>query len=172
MTRLNSILDKVQEYNPGADLNNIRKAYVYTALAHKGQVRLSGEPYLIHPLEVANIIADLKMDVASVTAGLLHDTLEDTLTSVEELSARFGEEVTTLVEGLTKISKISFKTSEERQAENFRKMILAMVKDIRVLIINPALPETLHLCRAGTENSPKERGKPGVHHQSYQNYGA
>lgn len=145
MTRLNDILDKVRAYNPGADLNKIRKAYVYSALAHKGQVRLSGEPYLIHPLEVANIIADLKMDAASVTAGLLHDTLEDTLTSMEELSARFGEEVTTLVEGLTKISKISFKTSEERQAENFRKMILAMVKDIRVLIIK--LADRLHNMR-------------------------
>lgn len=145
MTRLNDILDKVRAYNPGADLNNIRKAYVYSALAHKGQVRLSGEPYLIHPLEVASIIADLKMDAASVTAGLLHDTLEDTLTSMEELSARFGEEVTTLVEGLTKISKISFKTSEERQAENFRKMILAMVKDIRVLIIK--LADRLHNMR-------------------------
>ncbi|MEA3241650.1 MAG: bifunctional (p)ppGpp synthetase/guanosine-3',5'-bis(diphosphate) 3'-pyrophosphohydrolase [Pseudomonadota bacterium] len=155
MTRLNNILDKVQEYNPGADLNNLRKAYVYSALAHKGQVRLSGEPYLIHPLEVANIIADLKMDVASVTAGLLHDTLEDTLTSMEELSARFGEEVTTLVEGLTKISKISFKTSEERQAENFRKMILAMIKDLRVLIIK--LADRLHNMRTLQFQRPEKQ---------------
>ncbi len=145
MTRLNDILDKIQAYTPDVDLGSIRKAYVYSALAHKGQVRLSGEPYLIHPLEVANIIVDLKMDAASVIAGLLHDTLEDTLTSMEELSSRFGEEVTTLVAGLTKISKISFKTSEERQAENFRKMILAIVKDIRVLIIK--LADRLHNMR-------------------------
>ncbi len=155
MTRLNDILEKVQAYNPGADLNMIRKAYVYSALAHKGQVRLSGEPYLVHPIEVANIIADLKMDVASVTAGILHDTLEDTLTSMEELSTRFGEEVTNLVEGLTKISKISFKTSEERQAENFRKMILAMVKDIRVLIIK--LADRLHNMRTLEFQRPEKQ---------------
>ncbi|MBN2332897.1 MAG: bifunctional (p)ppGpp synthetase/guanosine-3',5'-bis(diphosphate) 3'-pyrophosphohydrolase [Deltaproteobacteria bacterium] len=155
MIRLNDILDKVSAYNPTADLNTIRKAYVYTALAHKGQVRLSGEPYLIHPLEVADIIADLKMDVASITAGLLHDTLEDTLTSVEELSARFGEEITTLVAGLTKISKISFKTSEEHQAENFRKMILAMVKDIRVLIIK--LADRLHNMRTLEFQKPERQ---------------
>ncbi len=155
MTRLNDILEKVQAYNPGADLNIIRKAYVYSALAHKGQVRLSGEPYLVHPIEVANIIADLKMDVASVTAGILHDTLEDTLTSMEELSTRFGEEVTTLVEGLTKISKISFKTSEERQAENFRKMILAMVKDVRVLIIK--LADRLHNMRTLEFQRPEKQ---------------
>ena len=155
MIRLNDILEKVQAYNPGADLNIIRKAYVYSALAHKGQVRLSGEPYLVHPIEVANIIADLKMDVASVTAGILHDTLEDTLTSMEELSTRFGEEVTTLVEGLTKISKISFKTSEERQAENFRKMILAMVKDVRVLIIK--LADRLHNMRTLEFQRPEKQ---------------
>ncbi|MBW1645489.1 MAG: bifunctional (p)ppGpp synthetase/guanosine-3',5'-bis(diphosphate) 3'-pyrophosphohydrolase [Deltaproteobacteria bacterium] len=155
MIRLNDILDKVAAYNPAADLNAIRKAYVYTALAHKGQIRLSGEPYLIHPLEVANIVADLKMDVASIIAGLLHDTLEDTLTSAEELSARFGEEVTNLVDGLTKISKISFKTTEERQAENFRKMILAMVKDIRVLVIK--LADRLHNMRTLEFQKPEKQ---------------
>jgi GTP pyrophosphokinase len=155
MIRLNDILEKLSAAHPHSDLNLVRKAYVFSALAHKGQVRLSGEPYLIHPLEVANIIAELNMDAASVTAGLLHDTLEDTLTSTEELSARFGEEVTTLVEGLTKISKINFKTTEERQAENFRKMILAMVKDIRVLVIK--LADRLHNMRTLDHQRPERQ---------------
>lgn len=146
MIRANDIIDKVADYYPAAEFDIIRKAYAYSAYAHRNQVRLSGEPYMIHPIEVANILAEMKMDVASIAAGLLHDTLEDDpMTSIEDLSLRFGDEITTLVEGLTKISKIEFKSSREHQAENYRKMILAMVKDIRVLIIK--LVDRIHNMR-------------------------
>ena len=146
MIRANDIIEKVADYYPAANFDTIRKAYAYSAYAHRNQVRLSGEPYMIHPIEVANLLAEMKMDVASIAAGLLHDTLEDDpLTSIEDLSLRFGDEITSLVEGLTKISKIKFKSSREHQAENFRKMILAMVKDIRVLVIK--LVDRIHNMR-------------------------
>ena len=145
MIRLNDILDKVTSYNPGADLNLIRKAYVYCAKVHQGQTRLSGEPYLIHPLETGWILAELRLDVASVVTGLLHDTIEDTLTTHNELEGIFGKEVVMLVDGVTKISKIHFKTKEESQAENFRKMILAMSNDIRVILVK--LADRLHNMR-------------------------
>ncbi len=145
MIRLNDILDKVAAYNPTADLNLIRKAYVYCAKVHQGQTRLSGEPYIIHPMEVAGLLAQLRLDVPSVITGFLHDTIEDTLASVEELTEMFGEEVATLVDGVTKISKIHFKTKEESQAENFRKMLLAMSIDIRVILVK--LADRLHNMR-------------------------
>jgi GTP diphosphokinase / guanosine-3',5'-bis(diphosphate) 3'-diphosphatase len=145
MIRLNDILDKVSAYNPTADLNLIRKAYVYCAKVHQGQTRLSGEPYIIHPMEVAGLLADLRLDVPSVITGFLHDTLEDTLTTPDELKEMFGEEVTSLVDGVTKISKIHFKTKEESQAENFRKMLLAMAIDIRVILVK--LADRLHNMR-------------------------
>src|SRR5512138_3649893 len=145
MIRLNDILDKVTTYNPTADLDLIRKAYVYCAKVHQGQTRLSGEPYLVHPMEVAGILADLRLDVATVATGLLHDTVEDTLTTNEELAQIFGEEVARLVEGVTKIGKIHFKTKEESQAENFRKMLLAMSNDIRVILVK--LADRLHNMR-------------------------
>jgi GTP diphosphokinase / guanosine-3',5'-bis(diphosphate) 3'-diphosphatase len=145
MIRLNDILDKVTSYNPTADLNLIRKAYVYCAKVHQGQTRLSGEPYIIHPMEVAGLLAELRLDVPSVITGFLHDTIEDTLASVAELTEMFGEEVATLVDGVTKISKIYFKTKEESQAENFRKMLLAMSIDIRVILVK--LADRLHNMR-------------------------
>ncbi|UCD71176.1 MAG: bifunctional (p)ppGpp synthetase/guanosine-3',5'-bis(diphosphate) 3'-pyrophosphohydrolase [Syntrophobacterales bacterium] len=145
MIRFNDILEQVTAYNPQVDLDFLKKAYIFSAKVHKGQVRLSGEPYLIHPLEVANILARLRLDTASVVTGLLHDTLEDTFASLEELRENFGEEVTQLVDGVTKISKITLKTSEEDQAENFRKMILAMVKDIRVILVK--LADRIHNMR-------------------------
>ncbi len=145
MIRLNDILNKVSSYNTSADLDIIRKAYVFCAKVHQGQTRLSGEPYLVHPMEVSAILADLKLDVASVVTGLLHDTVEDTLTTLEELSDMFGEEVSSLVSGVTKIGKIHFKTKEESQAENFRKMLLAMSDDIRVILIK--LADRLHNMR-------------------------
>jgi len=145
MIRLNDILDKVSSYNPGADLDVIRKAYVFSAKVHQGQVRLSGEPYLIHPMEVAALLAELRLDVQTVATGLLHDTLEDTLTTYEELQNIFGVEIANLVDGVTKISKIYFKTKEESQAENFRKMLLAMANDIRVLLVK--LADRLHNMR-------------------------
>jgi GTP pyrophosphokinase len=145
MIRLNDILDTVAAYNPTADLNLIRKAYVYCAKVHQGQTRLSGEPYIIHPLEVAGLLSHLKLDVPSIVTGFLHDTIEDTLTTSEELAEMFGPEVAELVDGVTKISKIHFKTKEENQAENFRKMLIAMAKDIRVILVK--LADRLHNMR-------------------------
>jgi len=145
MIRLNDILEKILSYNPAADLDVVRKAYVFSAKVHQGQVRLSGEPYLVHPMEVAAVLADLKLDVQTVATGLLHDTLEDTLTTFEELETIFGSEVANLVDGVTKISKIHFKTKEESQAENFRKMLLAMANDIRVILVK--LADRLHNMR-------------------------
>ena len=147
-------MEKVRGYNPDADVELLRRAYVFSAFEHKGQVRHSGEPYLIHPIEVSNILADLKLDIVTIVAGLLHDVVEDTLTSVERLSEVFGDEVAHLVDGVTKISAISFSSSEERQAENFRKMLLAMVDDIRVILVK--LADRLHNMRT-LKYLPEER---------------
>ena len=143
--RINDILEKVSAYIPDADTRIIEKAYVFSARVHQGQTRLSGEPYLNHPLEVAFIIAQMQLDVIAVTAALLHDTIEDSLTSVEDIRNEFGDEVALVVDGLTKISKINFRSEEEQQAENFRKMILAMSKDLRILLIK--LTDRLHNMR-------------------------
>ncbi len=145
MLRLNDILDTVSAYNPGSDLDTIKKAYVFAAKVHQGQTRRSGEPYLVHPLETAGILAEMRLDVASIVTALLHDTVEDTVTTLEEIEQLFGEEVRNLVDGVTKLSKIKFTTSEEKQAENFRKMIMAMAKDIRVILIK--LADRLHNMR-------------------------
>jgi GTP diphosphokinase / guanosine-3',5'-bis(diphosphate) 3'-diphosphatase len=145
MIRFEDLLDKVRGYSPDADLELLRRAYVFSALEHKGQVRHSGEPYLVHPLEVANILAEMKLDVVCVAAGLLHDVVEDTLTTIERIRETFGEDVAHIVEGVTKISAIPFSSSEERQAENFRKMLLAMVDDIRVIVVK--LGDRLHNMR-------------------------
>ena len=157
MLRINDIVDRVLSYNPNADIDLIRKAYVFSAKVHIGQVRLSGEPYLIHPLEVAGILTQLKLDAASVVTGLLHDTVEDTLTNIKDIQENFGEEVAQLVDGLTKISKISLKSAEEGHAENFRKMILAMVKDIRVILIK--LADRLHNMRTLQYHSPEKQAE-------------
>jgi GTP pyrophosphokinase len=138
ISRLHNILDTVLAYDPDADLDMIRRAYVFSARAHQGQTRRSGEPYLTHPVGVAAILAEMKLDVASIVAGMLHDTVEDTLTSLEEIEKYFGSEIRDLVDGVTKLGKIQFTTSEERQAENFRKMIMAMAKDIRVILVKLA----------------------------------
>jgi len=143
--RFEDLAEKVREYNPDADVELLRRAYVFSALEHRGQVRHSGEPYLVHPLEVATILTDLKMDAVTIAAGLLHDVVEDTLTTTERLEATFGREVAHIVEGVTKISAITFSSSEERQAENFRKMLLAMVDDIRVILVK--LADRLHNMR-------------------------
>ena len=145
MLRFNDILDRVLEYNPECDQGLLQRAYVYTAKVHDGQERLSGEPYLVHPLEVAGVLVELRMDDVTIAAGLLHDTVEDTLSSVEEIEQLFGTEVRFLVEGLTKISKMEFTSARARQAENFRKMLVAMSKDIRILLIK--LADRLHNMR-------------------------
>ena len=136
--RVGDLVEKVQAYHPTADVEMIRRAYDFSAAVHKGQKRLSGEPYLIHPIAVAGIIADLKLDVPSIVSGLLHDTLEDTLTTFEQIKGNFGAQVAALVDGVTKLSRVNFTSHEQKQAENFRKMILAMAKDVRVILIKLA----------------------------------
>ena len=143
--RLNDILDAVSNYAPNADLDVIMRAYVYSAKAHAGQMRKSGEPYLTHPLAVAGILADLKMDVDTIATGLLHDTMEDCLVTHNDLVELFGEEVCEMVEGVTKIGKLEFTSKEEAQAENFRKMVLAMARDVRVILVK--LADRLHNMR-------------------------
>jgi GTP pyrophosphokinase len=138
MIKANDLVQRVCEYHPGADTDLIRKAYDFSESMHKGQRRQSGEPYFVHPVGVATIIAELKLDVASVVTGLLHDTVEDTLTSLEEVREEFGEEIAALVDGVTKLSQINFTSREEKQAENFRKMLLAMARDIRVILVKLA----------------------------------
>jgi GTP diphosphokinase / guanosine-3',5'-bis(diphosphate) 3'-diphosphatase len=135
---LQDLINRVQAYNPVADTGTITRAYEFSADVHRGQKRLSGEPYLTHPLEVAGIIAELRLDVPSIATGLLHDTVEDTLTSIQQVEQIFGPEIASLVDGVTKISQINFTTREEKQAENFRKMILAMARDIRVILVKLA----------------------------------
>ena len=145
MIRFEDIYETVRRHHPGADLDILRKAYVFSAVEHKGQTRASGEPYLVHPLEVAAILAEMRMDPACVAVGLLHDVLEDTLTEPDRIKEYFGPDVLHIVEGVTKISKIPFTTSEERQAETYRKMLLAMVDDIRVILVK--LADRLHNMR-------------------------
>ncbi len=143
--RFEDIYETVRKNHPEADLEGLRKAYIFSAVEHKGQTRASGEPYLVHPLEVANLLAEMRMDPTCVSVGLLHDVLEDTLTEPERIKEHFGEDVLHIVEGVTKISKIPFSSSEERQAENFRKLLLAMVDDVRVIIVK--LADRLHNMR-------------------------
>jgi GTP pyrophosphokinase len=145
MIHFEEILEKVEAYNPGSNQDLLRRAYVFSAREHKGQVRRSGEPYLVHPLNVAAILADLKADDISIVVGLLHDVLEDTLTTREAIAQQFGDEVAELVDGLTKIGKFSYVSREEEQAETFRKMILAMVSDLRVVMVK--LADRLHNMR-------------------------
>src|SRR6266404_192212 len=154
MVRFEDLLEKVRAYSPAADVELLRKAYVFSAFEHRGQVRHSGEPYLIHPLAVADFLADMKLDAVAIAAGLLHDVVEDTLTTIERIQELFGPEVAHVVEGVTKISAIPFSSSEERQAENFRKMLLAMVDDIRVILVK--LADRLHNMRT-LSHLPEEK---------------
>ena len=135
---LGELVAKVHSYHPEANTDLMARAYAFSERMHQGQKRRSGDPYFVHPVEVAKIITDMKLDIPSVVTGLLHDTVEDTLTSLEQIEKEFGLEIATLVDGVTKISQINFTTREERQAENFRKMIIAMARDIRVILIKLA----------------------------------
>jgi len=157
MIRFEDLLEKVRAYSPDADVELLRRAYVFSAFEHRGQVRHSGEPYLIHPLAVADFLADMKLDAVAIAAGLLHDVVEDTLTTIERIEELFGPEVAHVVEGVTKISAIPFSSSEERQAENFRKMLLAMVDDIRVILVK--LADRLHNMRTLNHLSEERRVK-------------
>lgn len=154
MIRFEDLLDKVRTNAPDADVALLRRAYVFSAFEHKGQVRHSGEPYMVHPLEVANLLVDMKLDVVTIAAGLLHDVVEDTGVTIEKIRELFGPEIAHIVEGVTKIGAISFSSSEERQAENFRKMLLAMIDDIRVILVK--LADRLHNMRT-LKHVPEER---------------
>ena len=154
MIRFEDLLERVRGYTSDEEREFLRRAYVFSALEHKGQVRHSGEPYLVHPLEVASILADMRLDPVAIAAGLLHDVVEDTLTTIEKIQEHFGPEVAHVVEGVTKISAIPFSSSEERQAENFRKMLLAMVDDIRVILVK--LADRLHNMRT-LSHMPEDR---------------
>ncbi|HZX49367.1 MAG TPA: HD domain-containing protein, partial [Nitrospirota bacterium] len=145
MPNAEKLIKQVLEYNPQADAGLLRRAYTFAAKAHEGQVRKSGEPFLRHPLEVANIIVKMKMDTSSIAVGLLHDTIEDSLVTFDDIAAEFGSDIAGIVDGLTKISKVEFMSSEEKQAENFRKMVMSMGKDIRVILIK--LADRLHNMR-------------------------
>src|SRR5215204_4746387 len=154
MIRFEDLIEKVRTTNPDADVELLRRAYVFSAYEHKGQVRHSGEPYLVHPLEVADLLADMKLDVVAIAAGLLHDIVEDTQTPIERIRELFGTDVAHVVEGVTKLGSIQFSSKEERQAENFRKMLLAMVDDIRVILVK--LADRLHNMRT-LHHLPEER---------------
>ncbi len=145
VVRLSDILDQIQSYLPGCDTRLVEKAYVYAAKAHANQIRRSGEPYLSHPLAVAYILAQMKLDLPTIAAGLLHDTVEDTEVTVEDLEKSFGKEVAEIVDGVTKISTLPIQNKIYKQAENFRKMILAMANDLRVVLVK--LADRLHNMR-------------------------
>ena len=145
LSTIDDLLLKIREYQPTADLSQVRAAYEFAAAAHEGQRRGTGEPYVQHPLETALILAELQMDRISICAGLLHDVPEDTSHTIEEVKERFGEEIARLVDGVTKLSRIHWETLEEQQAENLRKMFLAMAEDIRVVIVK--LCDRLHNVR-------------------------
>jgi len=145
MIRFEDILDRIESYKPDFDEELLEKAYIFSAREHRGQIRSSGEPYLIHPLNVAYLLADMRLDETSIAVGLLHDVLEDTLTTKEKLQEMFGDDVAELVDGVTKISRYAYVSKEEQQAETFRKMLLAMVSDLRVVLVK--LADRLHNMR-------------------------
>jgi GTP diphosphokinase / guanosine-3',5'-bis(diphosphate) 3'-diphosphatase len=157
MIRIEDIIEKVEGNRPNPDVELIRRAYLFSALHHKGQKRASGEPYLVHPLEVANILAEMRLDEVSVSTGLLHDVVEDTLVDLDTIRNYFGDEITLLVDGLTKIAHISNLSKEKQQAENVRKMVLAMVTDVRVVLIK--LADRLHNMRTMQFLKPEKRAR-------------
>jgi GTP pyrophosphokinase len=155
--KFQKLLDTVHENRPGDDLEIIRKAWAFCLQQHEGQKRASGEPYVIHPLEVGQVLAELKMDSTAIAAGLLHDAVEDTDVTSAEIAKRFGEQVAHIVEGVTKLDKIKFANREDHQAENIRKMLLAMVTDVRVVIIK--LADRLHNMRTLEHLKPEKQQK-------------
>jgi GTP pyrophosphokinase len=160
VTQLSTLIEEIPKYQPGADLDLLQRAYRFSEVSHQGQQRASGEPYLSHPLEVAHLLVGFKMDVTTVTAGLLHDVLEDTAATKDELEREFGKEIADLVDGVTKLGKLAFSSREERQAENFRKMLVAMARDLRVLMIK--LADRLHNMRT-LDYLPLEKARKIAH---------
>src|SRR5580692_747478 len=157
VTKFRDLLRKIRDYRPNDDLTLVKKAYDFSLKHHQGQSRASGEPYLVHPLEVASVLADMRLDTTAIAAGLLHDSIEDTSVTVDDIRAEFGEQVAHIVEGVTKISKIDFASREEAQAESVRKMVLAMVDDIRVVMIK--LADRLHNMRTLQHLAPERQIK-------------
>ncbi len=142
---IEDLLERISSYYPNADLDFIRRAYTVSEKAHQGQIRRSGEAYIFHPLSVAGILTELKLDLPTIATGLLHDTVEDTSVTLKDIEAQFGKSVSVLVDGVTKLSQMSFKNTHAKQAENIRKMIVAMGKDIRVILVK--LADRLHNMR-------------------------
>src|SRR5438445_10510588 len=132
---VDDLLNRIRSFWPNADLKVIEKAYYFSEKAHEGQIRRSGEPYISHPLSVAAILADLRLDLDTIATGLLHDTVEDTHATLEDIRREFGDVIAHLVDGVTKIGQMKFKNSHEKQGENIRKMIVAMGKDVRVVLV-------------------------------------
>lgn len=158
--RYEELKSKIKKYNAGCDFELLDKAYAVAKKSHEGQFRESGEPYITHPIEVAHILADLEMDCTTIIAGLLHDTVEDTNCTYEDIKEQFGDSVATLVDGVTKLDKIPYTTKEEQQAENLRKMFLAMAKDIRVILIKLADREhNIHTLKYMPEEKQKEKAR-------------
>lgn len=157
MIRIEDIIEKVERNRPNSDVDLIRRAYLFSAMHHRGQKRASGEPYLVHPLEVADLLAEMRLDEKSVSTGLLHDVVEDTLVDLDTLRTYFGDEITGLVDGLTKIAHISNLSKEKQQAENVRKMVLAMITDVRVVLIK--LADRLHNMRTMQFLKPEKRAR-------------
>lgn len=155
MIRVDDIIEKVERTQKNPDTDLIRQAYVFSAMVHKQHMRKSGEPYLTHPLEVASILCDMKLDSKSIVVGLLHDVVEDSATTIEEIEKYFGKEIAHIVDGVTKLSRAQFRSKEEQQAESFRKMILAMVDDLRVILVK--LADRLHNMRTLEFLSPEKR---------------
>ncbi|HHY60157.1 MAG TPA: bifunctional (p)ppGpp synthetase/guanosine-3',5'-bis(diphosphate) 3'-pyrophosphohydrolase [Clostridia bacterium] len=152
---IDQLIEQIKSYHPQADFEKVRKGYEYACRAHQGQKRKSGEDYIVHPLGVAKILAELQLDVTTITAGLLHDVVEDTEVTLDDIKGEFGEEVALLVDGVTKLSRIEFKSKEEQQVENLRKMFLAMAKDIRVILIK--LADRLHNMRTLKYQPPEKQ---------------
>ncbi|PIP41354.1 MAG: GTP pyrophosphokinase [Desulfobacterales bacterium CG23_combo_of_CG06-09_8_20_14_all_51_8] len=157
MIRITEIIDKIYDYYPDADVDIVERAYIFSAKVHEGQVRLSGEPYLSHPLEVASLLSDMHLDTTSIACGLLHDVVEDTHATIEDIETLFGKDAARIIEGVTKISSLSFDTAKARQAGNIRKMILAMADDIRVILIK--LADRLHNTRTLNYHKTEEKKK-------------
>src|SRR5665811_183701 len=155
MMRQYELVERVQKYDPEADEDLLNRAYVYAMKAHGTQTRASGEAYFSHPLEVAAILTDMKLDSATIAAALLHDTVEDTEATHGEIVDKFGFEIASLVDGLTKIKKLDVVTKEATQAENLRKLLLAMAKDVRVLLVK--LADRLHNMRTLHHVKPEKR---------------
>jgi GTP pyrophosphokinase len=154
---INDIVQRISAYAADADVQPLMQAYLLAAQAHQGQFRNSGEPYLQHPLEVAGILVDLRMDVDTIATALLHDALEDSPITKTEMAAQVGPVVAELVEGVTKIGKLKFRSKEELQAENFRKMMLAMGKDLRVILVK--LADRLHNMRTLDGHRPEKQAR-------------